>query len=308
MSGKVVRDAKPGSSAEVDPAPAKPLPKGTISLAAFLAPRPTHSSTTPAPAVPPSVPRSAVPAAASPAVPSVSPAAAAAAPAAPPANRAMLRSSRLRQDLCDVCMRIKNMLGVIEDQIAHDTRLNDSQKEQLRQRVEELKEEQKGHDKASETQRRAMNDHVKEHCDKWADELPPVAWPPILHEMPDVGDKGPTEKEQQKNDHDEKGKKLRSRRVLVCCQDYGQSVTIPTYKTARPSVDHWTSNLLGHIFIHADLTRNRNFVYGYDERVAGKGADALATLRWLHWSSELTELLRMDVALPDEIIVICDNC
>eukprot|EP00662_Eupelagonemidae_sp_cell21_P003456 gene3456-8160_t len=221
-------------------------------------------------------------------------------------ERPMLRSTRLRQDLCDVCARIKNMLEVIEGQIAHDTRLTDPQKEQLRQRVEEMKEEQKAHDKASETQRRAMNDHVKEHCAKWTDEPPPVAWPPVLHEMPDVGGKG--ENEVQNNDLDEKGKKLRSRRVLVCCQDYGQSVTIPTYKTARPSIDHWTSNLLGHIFIHADLTRNRNFVYGYDERVAGKGADALATLRWLHWSSEIAELLKMEVALPDEIIVICDNC
>ena len=49
-------------------------------------------------------------------------------------------------------------------------------------------------------------------------------------------------------------------------------------------------------------------MYAYDERVAGKGGDALSTLRWLHASSEFAELLKAGTALPDEVIIICDNC
>ena len=67
-------------------------------------------------------------------------------------------------------------------------------------------------------------------------------------------------------------------------------------------------NLLGHLLVHADVTRNRNFVYGYDERKAGKGGDALASLRWTHFAAECTELLKAGTPLPDEIVVICDNC
>ena len=69
-------------------------------------------------------------------------------------------------------------------------------------------------------------------------------------------------------------------------------------------------NGLGTALVRAEQVPcgGRNFVYGYDERKAGKGGDALASLRWTHFAAECTELLKAGTPLPDEIVVICDNC
>ena len=44
------------------------------------------------------------------------------------------------------------------------------------------------------------------------------------------------------------------------------------------------------------------------ERKAGKGGDALASLRWTHFAAECSELLKSGVPLPDEVVIVCDNC
>ena len=41
---------------------------------------------------------------------------------------------------------------------------------------------------------------------------------------------------------------------------------------------------------------------------ARKGGDALASLRWTHFAAEYAELLKAGTPLPDEVVVVCDNC
>ena len=47
----------------------------------------------------------------------------------------------------------------------------------------------------------------------------------------------------------------------------------------RPSADYFNSNLMGYNYVVSDVSAGKNYVYYYDERHQGKGADALCSLR-----------------------------
>jgi hypothetical protein len=126
--------------------------------------------------------------------------------------RPMLRTSRLRQDCCDACLRIENQLQTVEDMLANDTRLTVEQRQELLCTKGELLMEQKSHSEVSEGQRRAMNSYIKKYFDQWENEEPPIAWPPVLEDLPEV---------EIGFERESVPRLLHARKVLVRCEDYG---------------------------------------------------------------------------------------
>ena len=92
--------------------------------------------------------------------------------------------------------------------------------------------------------------------------------------------------------------------VRVIPEDYGGSIPVPHFGFSRPSVDYYNSNLMLHNFVVPDVTTNVNHIYCYDERAAGKGADAVCSLRMRHILQKI---------LPDEqktevLLNVLDSC
>ena len=56
-------------------------------------------------------------------------------------------------------------------------------------------------------------------------------------------------------------------KVVVQCEDFGQSFTMPGYGQVQPNRDYFTSNLIMHNFVVANRSFNHGTVYLYDERV-----------------------------------------
>ena len=67
--------------------------------------------------------------------------------------------------------------------------------------------------------------------------------------------------------------------VLMEFQDYGGSAVIPSLERERIAKDYYTSNVNVYIFVVANATLAKNYAYIYDERVMGKGAAELLSLR-----------------------------
>eukprot|EP00666_Eupelagonemidae_sp_cell4sb_P010044 gene10044-12301_t len=169
--------------------------------------------------------------------------------------RSWLRRARLRQDECDACMRITMMLKF-------DSGMTP-------ERREALIREKESHYNESKTQRAAYNTTMKKLRDSWNDPAPVAE--PLLLDLADADHPRPVVKACTK-----------ARNGVQWSEDYAGSLTDPFWGTQRPNSDYWTSNKVIHAYVCADTTRGHNFVYCYDELSAGKGADAVATLRWLH--------------------------
>lgn len=63
---------------------------------------------------------------------------------------------------------------------------------------------------------------------------------------------------------------------------------MPWYGIKRPGLDYYLSNLNLYLFVIVELTRygQKNLIKVYDERAAGKNADALCSLRFHHYMSK----------------------
>jgi hypothetical protein len=195
--------------------------------------------------------------------------------------RPLLRSSRLREDECDACVRISNLLK-------YDTSLTP-------ERRAELEAEKLQHFSESKVQREAYNDLIKTFSKQWDDPAP--VQDPLIIDLPEHA----TALRQRGGDDQQ-------RRGVVWSEDYGESLADPVWADRRPSSDHWTSNLLLYMYVSADTSRGTNYVYCYDERSAGKGADAVASLRWLHLANYFEDLRARGLDFPTELIFVRDNC
>jgi hypothetical protein len=83
---------------------------------------------------------------------------------------------------------------------------------------------------------------------------------------------------------------------------------MPFYGDSRPSSDYYRSNLNTYNFIIADLSRNKNTVYNYDERGMGKDADAMCSLRLKYFMDTLKEPNLNHSERPKSLFCILDNC
>jgi len=87
---------------------------------------------------------------------------------------------------------------------------------------------------------------------------------------------------------------------------------MPWFGVKRPGLDYYLSNLNLYIFVIVELTRfgQKNHIAVYDERAAGKNADALCSLRFQHYISKYIRD-REDNNISKRakyLFVILDNC
>lgn len=210
-------------------------------------------------------------------------------------HRPFLRPARLRQDVCNVCFRIHLQL---QDPDLHEDDATF------------LREQKDVHIAEAVAQRREMNRLVLEHTAGEAQ-----AEPPCLDDLLSGSD----------DDDDEDGERPHSspaadsvqsaqaaaafvRTVGVQCEDFGQSISMPTYGLCRPNADYFHSDLHVHMFVIANVSVGKDSVLLYDERTAGKGADAMCSLRWHYHSHYLGDCARIAVPPVKHIVQVMDNC
>ena len=106
---------------------------------------------------------------------------------------------------------------------------------------------------------------------------------------------------------------LKGRRFVdIESHDYGGNLVMPWYGIKRPGLDYYLSNLNIYCFVIVKLTRygQKNLIKVYDERAAGKNADALCSLRFNHYLSKYIKD-RDNQELHKRakyLFVIMDNC
>ena len=203
-----------------------------------------------------------------------------------------LRTTRLASDACDSCIRIDIALK------EPDIKLEEK---------EELETQKSVHLITARDQRRAMNSAVKHAITSWEpDEISNLEHDFIyLH----LNDSETKETDCQKTDEDNQQiqeKKLR--KVIVLCEDFGQSIAMPHYGYELPGSDYFNSNLMMHEFVVADRVSNTNTVYFYDERKFKKDGESMCNLRLYHHLNMLEKYLENGLQLPTSYICVMDNC
>ena len=95
--------------------------------------------------------------------------------------------------------------------------------------------------------------------------------------------------------------------VLMQGEDFMGSIAVPIYGHERPSSDYFNSNLMLHAFVVANIGSKTNYVWCFDERGQGKGADCMCSLRMkyhiLQWDHYRDKERR-----PTVSISVLDNC
>ena len=95
--------------------------------------------------------------------------------------------------------------------------------------------------------------------------------------------------------------------VRFLCQDFSGNLLLPSYQTSRPGVDYYSSKLHLYSFVICDVSTNTNYVYVYDQRLAGKDCNAMCSLRLLHHLSE-GEKTRISLRTePNQLLQCMDN-
>ena len=95
--------------------------------------------------------------------------------------------------------------------------------------------------------------------------------------------------------------------IELACEDYAGNFTTPHYGGERPGADYYASKVALYTFIVADLSRNTNYVYTYDERGMGKDADALCSLRFVHHLRKVESYRSSNMQRPSALFQIMDN-
>lgn len=182
-----------------------------------------------------------------------------------------LRLSRAQQDLCDACFRL-------------DVILKDPSSTAEEKSMAELES----------TQRRAISAFTK----KWIGNLNPSAPIPetILKDYIDDDDlTDPIELDGRNG-------------VLILVEDYGSGIPIPHYGFRRPGSDYYQSNLMVHMYVIADVSRNEHNVVLYDERLMGKDKDALCSLRMTFQLQHHQRCIKSNRSVPKLQVKFRDNC
>ena len=199
-----------------------------------------------------------------------------------------LRSTRLKSDACDACVRIDITLA------------DPSTFAEMRS---ELLIEKTMHLSAARNQRSAMNAAIKYSVMSWSD-----------IEIPDnhifVNDVIEAENDEnilvKTQINDKTGHK--SYNIRVQCEDFGQSIAMPHYAHIQPGVDFFNSNLMIHQFVVANTLTKTNLVYLYDERALKKDGDSMCNLRLINHLDLLQSYIRNNSPLPRIYISVMDNC
>lgn len=193
-----------------------------------------------------------------------------------------LHAARSQEGLCDTCLTLKNEI---------------SSGKYAGEELEEKKAQLATHWGQARAQRRVMRAMAEGICARAGDEvtvhLPdqtPTGDPAIAASIaaatPDVGF-GP---------------------VDAFCEDYGGNLTMPFYGSERPGLDYYAHNLNTHQFIQANLRTGVNHFSVYDERDAGKGCDAVCSMRLRRYLAERAARGAAGASDPEHLCLVLDNC
>lgn len=207
-----------------------------------------------------------------------------------------LRLSRTKEDLCDACTRIE--IELLRDNLTEEDRNN-------------LILEKEMHMDAAKIQRQAMNyfieEFVKNHNEFQI--LPEEIIPEYLPEIDETIDADQQEKLNLIDDSVNMNKMTSDQipTVIIQAEDFGGNLNLPFYGFTRPSCDYFSSNLLIHNFVIANINENKNYVWFYDERGQDKGADAMCSFR-MYYELIIWEKYRHSEKKPSVSLRILDNC
>mmetsp|Transcript_11603 Transcript_11603/g.25837 ORF Transcript_11603/g.25837 Transcript_11603/m.25837 type:complete len:367 (-) Transcript_11603:86-1186(-) len=95
-------------------------------------------------------------------------------------------------------------------------------------------------------------------------------------------------------------------KVQVQAEDFGGGLALPHFGYGRPSSDYYNSNLIIQNFVIANVNDNANYVWLYDERGQGKGADCLCSLRMRYHLQQWERYAEEE--RPKISLSILDNC
>ena len=169
-----------------------------------------------------------------------------------------VKLARRTEDECDACFRIRNLLKNAE--------LSDEQRADLQGQLDE-------HLDAGRGQRRVVTEVARALRDKHVKSGNPADSSAALITLDRlVGD-----------DIDEQVQSGAPTYFSLACEDYGGGFALPWYGKKRPGSDYFLSNWTVNQFYISDMVQGLNHVFMYDETPAGKGADAVCSMRMYHF-------------------------
>ena len=95
--------------------------------------------------------------------------------------------------------------------------------------------------------------------------------------------------------------------VRFLCQDFSGNLLLPSYQSSRPGADYYSSKLHLYSFVICDVSLNTNYVYIYDQRLAGKDCNAMCSLRLLHLLREMQLTTSNQTPHPTQLFLCMDN-
>ena len=144
-----------------------------------------------------------------------------------------------------------------------------------------------------------MNKAISDYRKGWFPEEEDTGEPPCVLELPD------DEEEQSK---DTANADTENHLCLVTCEDYGQSIAIPSYRANRPNIDYFQSDLHIHMFNVCNTGDHSNAIYLYDERNYGKDGNTVCSLRYKYHTDLIKKRCDEGKPIPKLMIAIRDNC
>ena len=94
--------------------------------------------------------------------------------------------------------------------------------------------------------------------------------------------------------------------------DYGGNLILPWFGLHKPSSAYYASHLTVNVFVMSQITRYgaKHKLILYDERAAGKDADALCSLRFKHYMEKYIQNRddKSFLSRPKFLFIILDNC
>ena len=150
----------------------------------------------------------------------------------------------------------------------------------------------------AKTQRKAMNDAINSYKAAWYPDEPSTQ--PCVDELEVVEDEdqpAPAAVGAVANANTGHTK------VAVLCEDYGQSIPLPSYRANRPNVDYFNSDLHLHNFNVCNTGSHKNTIFLYDERKAGKDGNTVSSMRFKFHLN-----MQQQSNPPKMLITVRDNC
>jgi hypothetical protein len=186
--------------------------------------------------------------------------------------------SRTQQDVCDACIRLNLVLN--------NPNSTADEKAAAQKELDQ-------HNNAARDQRRAISDFTRQYAGSL------VPGETNFNVLPDYVDD---------DDSDSGASQGVPDSILLVAEDFGQGIALPHYGHVRPSCDYFNSNLMLNMYVMADISRNENSVFLYDERCQKKDKDALCSLRLSFHLEQLNRCRQENRSPPEYFVSIRDNC